>query len=214
MAYGFSAKNANNETVINDVNPVLVQKRSGTHSRYGTLNGISQFRDNGGMQPIGQEVPVVKVPVGSFIMRAEGWFNNAPSGDYSSNMNPLDYVVFGPRNLMPAPTGYGAAVYDASGACMWDSASITARLIGAGSIPAAQIVNAAFSINVDSTANAIFIQGGDLIIWNNTADRRGMRATRISTTQWNFSIQPFGFGGSGGTTTFKKDFFYMFAQID
>lgn len=212
MAYGFRATNGDNETVINDQEPLAVLTRTGSVTPYQSRSGIWQYRDNAGMLPVGTELPLTVVPIGSFIMRSEGYSSGSLSGDYSSNMNPLNYAMFGPRTVLPNPTGYGAAVYNSDGNCVWDSTTTTARIVSAGRIPAASMV-IGFSTTIPSTANAIYMQGGTIAIWNNTADRIGMRATRTSSSIWTFSMSPYGTSSSGSTTTFAKDFHYLFAEV-
>ena len=217
MAYGILVTNNAGETVINDTDPLMVSKRSGSLSAYTTLGGNSQFFEPvaSPMIPVDNEMVVIEVPVASWIMHGEGYVDGSSVlGNYSSNMDPINYTVVGSRADSAAPAqAYGMAVYDSLGACVWDDASSVAKLIGGGMIPAAATDNINYSLVVPTTANAIFLQGGTIITDSVGGDKAGIRATRDSTSQWTFSMEPFGPAISSNLVSNQRDLFYMFAEI-
>lgn len=217
MAYGFLATNSSSDTVINDTDPTMVSVRSGSKASYTTLGGNNQFREDvsDNIIPGSDEMVLIEVPVSSWIMHSEGYVDpTSKSGDFTSNMDPINYTVVGSRADLANPTGYGMAVYDSLGQCVWDDASEAARLLGGGVIPGSTITNLTYSLTVNSTANAIFLQGGTTITDSVSGDRAGVRATRISSTQWEFEMEFYSNVISTNLVVEQRDLFYMFAQID
>jgi len=110
MAYGIEVKNAGSEIVIDDLYPAVFLSASATRTGTAFTNppGVSQIasfrypRDN-------SKIQFANLGVGDFLIKAR-------YGDYfHSNKSSLQFRDAVLSSTLPAPTGYGVAVYNTSG---------------------------------------------------------------------------------------------------
>ena len=183
MAYGFIAQNDSGQTVINDTEPLYVQKRSGTLSNFGTTDlGYYKFNNSGNSVASGEEIVLYSCDVGKWLS-----FNIPTStgflGEMCSNQSTISYKVFGPRTDLSNPTGYGMAVYNSSGQCVWDAASVVTRIVNAGRIAGSASTSKTYSSGTISGSNAVYCSVGSFIIdWDQGFWQ--MSARRTGTSSW------------------------------
>lgn len=212
MAYGFSVKNNNNQTVINDTEPLYVQKSSGTLSNSGqtNLSGVYKFFNSGNSAASGNDIVLFTCSVGSWIT-----FNLPvnPSylGDMCSNQSSLSYKVFGPRTDLANPSGYDMAVYNSSGNCVWNAASTVTRIVNAGRIAGSTISSKTYQSSTVTGSNAVYCASGTAIIDFDVGYYQ-MSATRTGTSSWRFEQRRITVENSSippGDFTSTSDFSYI-----
>lgn len=216
MAYGFQSTNASGETVIDDENPIIVQFASATIAANRIIGGKYQYDPGYNNLAAPDELIVFKIPIGSRINIFADKVGGQPNiGAIASNLSTLTYGLMKPRNLLPAPTGYGLAVYDAEGDTMWDSESSLCSVLTGGYIPANQVQNTnSWEVVINTTANAVFVTGGLIeVSFSNFSYQWATFAERISSTQWRIKQFSKGSGSGGDTTYFIMPINYMFANI-
>lgn len=196
MAYGFIAKNGSGSTVINDTDPVYVAVRSGTLTSYTTpySPSLRQFSAVGtGAEPSGTEVVAITLGVGDWVV-----FSNHDLNGYDpvftpwlynflTNRSTLPYTIFDKRTTLPNPTGFGMAVYNSSGQCVWDAESSMSYISNWAHIPASIVGSAGSWVSGNYTGgNSVTMTGGAKLsdFGVNTIYRTG--AYRNSSTTWQF----------------------------
>ena len=220
MSYGFIATNSQGQTVINDSQPLYVQKRSGNLPSFGTTNiGVNKFNTSSSANAVvsSGEILMLSCNVGSWIT-----FNlpvgNDPNfiGEFCSNQTSLSYKVFGPRTDLPNPTGYNMAVFNTSGQCMWDAQSTAVRINNGGRIPGSTTANRTYSSATVSGSNSAYCTAGSAVLAftgsSSTSGYYQMSAFRSNTTSWIFRQQRVTFengGGLVGNFFFVSDFSYL-----
>lgn len=219
MSYGFIITNTNDQTVINDSEPLFVRKRSGTLSNSGTTNlGIYKFFYSGGASATSEEIVLFSCSVGSWISFNLPLGDNDYFGDLCSDQSTLSYSVFGPRNDLPTPTGYGMAVFNSSGQTMWDSESVLTRVNNAGIIPAATNESTTFQSSTISGSNAVFCAAGSAFLLTSdgqlpqTDGYYQIAAERSGTNSWFFFQRRITFENTSGLLgkfTSSSDFSYI-----
>ena len=220
MSFGFRATNGNNQTVINDTQPLYVQKRTGTLSSFGTTNiGVHKFNASGNAVISGQEILMLSCSVNNYIT-----FNlpvsNDPNflGEFCSNQSSLPYTVFGPRTDLVNPSGFGMAVYNSSGQCVWDAESTLVRITNAGILPGSVTAERNYSSATFAGFDAVFGGAGSAVISlgsnPSVAGYYQMSAFRSGSTSWVFRQQriasesPLGIGDF----RFRADFSYILGK--
>lgn len=218
MSYGFLAVNGDDEVVIDDAKPVMVVRSTGTLTKNRTFAGLEQYSGPVSNLFTGSQLITFKLPVGGRIWISSGvsFGGSSDLGSITSTEATLDYTVFEPRNLQAAPTGYGAAVYDSSSNIMWDSASVTCRVVDGGNIDKSLMASSdPYRLTVNTTANSVFTNLGAVeIAFFNPDYQYAMSAYRVSPTQWYLEKAHKGDTSPvGGTARFDIDFNYLFAQV-
>ncbi len=145
MAYGFQSTNNEGQTIVGIEEPVYVEVRSGTLTNSGyagavpafegqvaatSTNTMYKFYITGNAVTTGDEIVFWHCGYHNWVGFPSPTFSGS-MGDITAESSTLNYTVMAPRSDNPGPTtGYGAAVYDASGNCLWDSESLATRIVG------------------------------------------------------------------------------------
>ena len=229
MSFGFIAINGSNETVINDSQPLYVQKRAGTLSSFGTTNiGVNKFNTSGGAVVSNREILVLSCSVNNFItfnlpFGQGGGVDPNYLGEFCSNQSSLPYKVFGPRTELAAPTGFNMAVFNSSGQCVWDAASTAIRINNAGRIAGSTHNSVGFQSSTITGANSVYATAGSAILRFSTTSGAPpgangfyqMGARRTGTTSWRFEqtriTNEDGGGFIVGDFKFTSDFSFLLA---
>lgn len=216
MAFGFIVTNSSNETVINDSQPLYVEKRSGTLSNSGTTNlsGVYKFFNTGNSVASSNEIVLFSCPVGGWITFNLP-INPSYLGDMCSNQTTLTYKVFGPRNELPAPTGYNMAVFNASEQCMWDAASTLSRITNAGQISGSTLSSKTYQSATINGSNAVYCASGTAIIDFDVGYYQ-VAARRTGTTSWVLEQRRITVENSAfpvGDATFTSDLSYILGTV-
>lgn len=164
MAYGFIALNDDDEVVINDTNPTYSKVRTGTLSgttNWENLNAISTY----GFQLTGNAALSADELI-IFSLNVNSWICGIPTSGYPfiSNQSSLGYTVFKPRDRIAAPSGYGMAVFNSSGDCMWDSTSIVSRVVNAGVVAGSSFSSSGYTSSTFTGGNGFYSLGGSLYV--------------------------------------------------
>jgi hypothetical protein len=215
MAYGFIATNGSNQTVINDTEPLYVEKRSGSLSNSGQTNksGVYKFFNAGNSITTNEEICLFTVSVGSWLT-----FNLpiTPTylGDMCSDQTSLSYKVFGPRTDLANPTGYGTAVYNSAGNCVWDAASTVTRINNAGRVDGSACASKTYASGNIAGGNAVYCAEGPAVLDFDVA-YYCMSANRTGTSTWTFTQRPITQENyfQGGDATFISDFSYILGVV-
>jgi len=223
MAYGFLAENLNGQTVINDSQPLYVEKRSGTMtgSNSGNYFGYYTISQTGNAVTTANEILLCSCAVGSWI--AFGYTNlTGNTASFRSDQSSISFKVFGPRTDLAAPSGFGMAVFNSSGGCVWDAASTVTRITDAGRLASATITGSfplttTFQSATLTGSNAVFASGGPLILnsprpANNETFVVQMAARRTGTATWVLEQKKtdrFGWIGIVGDILFASDYSYI-----
>lgn len=211
MAYGFLAQNDSGQTVINDTQPLYVKFRTGTLSNSGTTNyGAYKFYNSGNSIASSEEIVLFSCGVGGWITFNLA-LNFSYTGEMCSNQSSLSYTVFGPRSDLASPTGYGMAVFNNSGQCMWDAESTLTRITNAGVIPGSVCSGKTYSSSVVTGSNAVYCASGPAVV-NFQEGYYQMSAYRSATSSWIFRQQRITTESSPfpiGDFTYTSDFSYI-----
>jgi hypothetical protein len=218
MSFGFVATNGNNETVINDSQPLYVLKRSGTLSSFGSTNiGLSKFNATGDAAVSGREILMLSCSVGNFItFNLPLGANQNYLGQFCSNQSSLPFKVFGPRTEISAPTGYNMAVFNSAGQCVWDAASTAIRINNAGRIAGSVSNSRSYVSAAVAGSNSVYATAGSAILsFSGASSTHGyyqMSARRSNASSCVFEQRRVTFESSGGLIgdfTFTSDFSYI-----
>lgn len=224
MSFGFIATNGNNQTVINDTQPLYVQKRVGTLNSFGTTNiGVHKFNTSGNAVVSEQEILMLSCSVDNYIT-----FNLLPAGagndpnflgEFCSNQSSLPYTVFGPRTDLANPTGFGMAIYNSLGQCVWDAESTLVRINNAGRIAGSLTTNRNYASSAVTGSDAVYCAAGSTILsFSGSSSTHGyyqMSAFRSGASSWVFRQQRITFENSSGLIgdfTFQSDFSYLLGK--
>lgn len=141
MAYGFISYNSDDEVVINDTQPTYTRARTGTLS--GSSMTFSGFSNNlstygyslsGNAVLSGDELILFELGSGDWLCGCDFPLSDTPV-NFISNSSTLGYSVFAPRDSLASPTGYGMAIFNGSGDCMWDSTTLLSRVENSAVLP-------------------------------------------------------------------------------
>jgi len=219
MAYGLSATNSDGETVVDDIYPTMVSGSTGTLTQTGSSSGYRLY-NNALLGFTGQDLPVMKLPVGgriNFFPVNNIISNDVPQVISTEPSQPFHNMV--PRDTLAAPTGYGAAVYNASGDCVWDAESSVCKVVSGGSVPVSffnsnnQLTTNTVSIN--STANAVFYRGGEFYLrqFDFLALTWSFFMERTSTTLWTFKGLPTNIASTSNGAVYRSEMNYILADV-
>lgn len=208
MAYGFISTNSSGDTVVNDTDPQMVLARSGSASGSTNAAGVYEISMPSAAQPAAGEVVVYSVSVGNWI---------STSFTYNflySNVSSVSYYVFESRLNITTPTGYGMAVFDASGNCVWNAEDVVNRVNNAGVIPSSSQTYISYSNTVTGSTAVGLIRGNARVNLSN-GDVHSMAAERTASSSWKLAFKKVDDIGPIGTgyAYYNSDLSYLMAVI-
>lgn len=210
MAYGFISTNSSGDTVINDSQPQMVLARSGSMSSSTTNSaGVYEISLPSGATPTAGEIVVFSVSVGEWVSTSF-----SASGSIYSSASSVGYYVFESRLNKSNPTGYGMAVYNSSGQCVWNAEDVVNRVNNAGVIPSASQTFISYSQNVTGSNAVGLIRGNGRVDLSN-GDVHFMSAKRTGTSSWNIAFRKVDDIGpiSSGFAYYYSDLSYLMAVV-
>jgi hypothetical protein len=237
MAYGLLAVNSNNETVLQDEYTTMALTNSGTlspnasSSRIGVQAYGYRVTGTSAAPPNNTTELFVEVDVGGWycewgyglagVFSGTRVYSDFALSQIVSTSSTMKWYHFDLRTNLPNPTsGYGAAVFNTTGQCVWSSDAITNRVVDAGDTvndPATNYVGSTITVPSTNLANAAYLRQGTGKWVDSGSFMRGygIIIERTGTTTWRPSVrivdyherdfnQSFNFGTTKGNFMLAK----------
>lgn len=227
MSYGFTSYNGSDQVVINDTQPTYTKVRSGTLTGGYVFSAPSNtiptygYTKSGGASLSNNELILFDLGVGDWLCST---LMLRSDKEFVSNRSTLNYSVFAPRNDLPNPTGYGMAVYNNVGDCVWDSTTLLSRIYSSNVLPASTFPLSLSSVYTSQNfdfSGGVFVEGGTAYLKFNNVDFSvavwGHAVERVSSTEARITRkQIFASGGNyqaGATARASSGMVYMAGSI-